>query len=255
MEKFTPIAMRCNQEQFEAIKPKLINNIQEMSGFKVCNYLTNNLGGKEMIVSNIHYTDKERKNRTVYEIWNEETFLRACGIEVDEPLTVSKEFILELHNDVIWPSVKAKIEKEFPQLFEVKLEVGKWYKVVGKNIIFSLYEDGIYGFMNGVEKTMNWDFVYNSVLELADESLVETALVNEAKKRGFKEGVKIKNLFDYNLIICKGEINNFYSNQLWFDKVGCIFKDGKWAEILPQPIKMTVAEVEAKLGYAVEIVK
>jgi hypothetical protein len=92
MEKFKAIAMKCNQEQFEAIKPKLINNIKEMSGFKVCNYLTNNLGGKEMIVSNIHYADKERKNRTVYETWNEETFLRACGIEVDEPLTVSKEF-------------------------------------------------------------------------------------------------------------------------------------------------------------------
>lgn len=37
----------------------------------------------------------------------------------DEPLTVSKEFILDLHNDVVW-STKAKIEKEFPQLFEVK---------------------------------------------------------------------------------------------------------------------------------------
>ncbi len=38
----------------------------------------------------------------------------------DEPLTVSKQFILDLHNEVIWPSVKTKIEKEFPQLFEVK---------------------------------------------------------------------------------------------------------------------------------------
>jgi hypothetical protein len=38
----------------------------------------------------------------------------------DEALTVSKEFILDLHNEVIWPSVKDKIEKEFPQLFEVK---------------------------------------------------------------------------------------------------------------------------------------
>jgi hypothetical protein len=38
----------------------------------------------------------------------------------DEPLTVSKEFILDLHNEVVWSSVKTKIEKEFPQLFEVK---------------------------------------------------------------------------------------------------------------------------------------
>jgi hypothetical protein len=37
-----------------------------------------------------------------------------------EKVEVSKEFILDLHNDVIWPSVKSKIEKEFPELFEPK---------------------------------------------------------------------------------------------------------------------------------------
>ena len=37
-----------------------------------------------------------------------------------EKVEVSKQFILDLHNEVIWPSVKTKIEKEFPQLFEVK---------------------------------------------------------------------------------------------------------------------------------------
>lgn len=120
--KFTPIAMRCNQEQFEAIKPKL-----EKANFKILNdrmvpfnideYLTNSFNGNKIV--NIHSCIKHN-NRTVYETWDEATFLRACGIEVDEPLTVSKEFILDLHNDVIWPSVKAKIEKEFPKLFEVK---------------------------------------------------------------------------------------------------------------------------------------
>jgi hypothetical protein len=38
----------------------------------------------------------------------------------DETFTITKQFILDLHNDVIWPSVKAKIEKEFPELFEPK---------------------------------------------------------------------------------------------------------------------------------------
>jgi hypothetical protein len=38
----------------------------------------------------------------------------------DETFTITKEFILDLHNEVIWPSVKAKIEKEFPSVFEVK---------------------------------------------------------------------------------------------------------------------------------------
>jgi hypothetical protein len=38
----------------------------------------------------------------------------------DETFTITKEFILDLHKEVIWPSVKAKIEKEFPSVFEVK---------------------------------------------------------------------------------------------------------------------------------------
>jgi hypothetical protein len=120
--KFTPIAMRCTQEQFEAIKPKFKNTKWKvlsgiMVDFKVDAYLVNNY--KENKIVNIHETCKANHGRTVYENWNEATFLRACGIEVEE-LTVSKEFILDLHNEVIWPSVKDKIEKEFPQLFEVK---------------------------------------------------------------------------------------------------------------------------------------
>jgi hypothetical protein len=121
--KFTPIAMRCTQEQFEAIKPKFKNTKWKvlsdiMVDFKIDAYLVNNY--KKNKIVNIHEDCKGNRGRTVYETWDEATFLRACGIEVDEPLTVSKEFILDLHNEVIWPSVKDKIEKEFPQLFEVK---------------------------------------------------------------------------------------------------------------------------------------
>jgi hypothetical protein len=121
--KFTPIAMRCDQEQFEAIKPKLekINNINiDCWNFKDFPYLVNNGSGKILHIRNYNYNFKSQYNRTAYETWDEEIFLRACGIEVDEPITVSKQFILDLHNEVVWPSVKAKIEKEFPQLFEVK---------------------------------------------------------------------------------------------------------------------------------------
>jgi hypothetical protein len=38
----------------------------------------------------------------------------------DDTFTITKQFILDLHNEVIWPSVKAKIEKEFPSVFEPK---------------------------------------------------------------------------------------------------------------------------------------
>jgi hypothetical protein len=39
-------------------------------------------------------------------------------ISYKDTYTVSKEFILDLHENVIWPSVRTKIENEFPDLFK-----------------------------------------------------------------------------------------------------------------------------------------
>jgi len=36
---------------------------------------------------------------------------------------------------------------------------------------------------------------------------------------------------------------------------GWIFRNGDWAEILPQPTELTVAEIEAKLGFPIKIIK
>jgi len=44
---------------------------------------------------------------------------KACCELVDEPLTVSKEFILEAHNSAC-PTWKRKLEEQFPSVFEVK---------------------------------------------------------------------------------------------------------------------------------------
>lgn len=92
MSNFTPIAMRCTQEQFDSIKPKLIGlMIEHISPFSECGYLTNNLWGKEKIISNITYYAKAYVNREVHEEWNEEIFLKACGIEVETTLTEQLE--------------------------------------------------------------------------------------------------------------------------------------------------------------------
>ena len=182
--KFTAVAMRCNKEQFEAIKPKLKGKDTIIWCFGKYPYLCNNFDNKKNI-TNISKGNETFKTYKKYETWNEATFLRACGIEVkptleevkayfknakevksqdhvgkqiidisnyeyfdfnrdgviwlndcclwddemgyaeiisykDEPLTVSKEFILDLHKEVVWPSVKAKIEREFPSVFEPK---------------------------------------------------------------------------------------------------------------------------------------
>lgn len=82
--KFTPIAMKCTQEQFEAVKPKLSNCfIRCIDDFVSHNYLINNLSNCDKKVSNVSEKDKTSHNRTIYEEWNEEIFLKACGIEVE----------------------------------------------------------------------------------------------------------------------------------------------------------------------------
>lgn len=84
MGTFTPIAMKCNQEQFEAVKPKLVGlNINNPDRFEICPYLINNLSDTPFFISNVFELDKSVYKRTVYEEWNEEIFLKSCGIEVE----------------------------------------------------------------------------------------------------------------------------------------------------------------------------
>ena len=46
METFIPIAMKCTQEQFDAVRPKLRGlKIEDIKSLTDCNYLVNNLGG------------------------------------------------------------------------------------------------------------------------------------------------------------------------------------------------------------------
>jgi hypothetical protein len=270
--KFTPIAMRCNKEQFEAIKPKFKNTKWKvlsdiMVDFKVDAYLVNNY--KKNKIVNIHETCKANRGRTVYEKWNEATFLRACGIEVDEPITVSKEFILDFHNKVIWPSVRSKIEKEFPQLFESKLEVGRWYKSpeFGSSLFCVTKINRDYATAYGFNFIGKWqdkkDKFASSNLEnktLATPEEVETALINEAKKRGFKEG--LKGFIDQDLN--KNTNKKLMFSHLSFDEDynwlcdghgNVIFKNGKWATIIDQTTEMTLEQRVSKLEEQIKNLK
>lgn len=81
---FRPIAMRCNEEQFNAIKLKL----EKIKGVKIKNpypfasicYLVNNGGGNLLHITNvIHSIDSY--DREVFEEWDEDKFLEYCGVE------------------------------------------------------------------------------------------------------------------------------------------------------------------------------
>lgn len=76
----TALAMKCNEQQFESIKPKL-----EGLGYRIiCNisehepYLTNNYGGS---IGNVTSSaTPHRFNRIVFEAWNEELFLALAAM-------------------------------------------------------------------------------------------------------------------------------------------------------------------------------
>lgn len=177
---------------------------------------------------------------------------------------VRNEFILEVHKSACseW---KLKIEKECSELFKSKLEVGKWYKHdLCLYYVTSIYNEtkeytafgfdfvGVYQNNSVFGKTTDY-YLINCIP--ATEEEVKEAIIKEAKKIGFKSGVKIKSL-----LYGKSILNDysytflFKDNELWFG--GClIFKKGKWAEICEEPKKITIQEIENILGYNIEIVK
>lgn len=112
--KFTPTAMKCTQEQFEAIKPKLKGcEIKSIGNFNVCNYLVNNLNENGNVVSNISESLKWNHNRVVHEQWNEEIFLKACGIEVE---TLEQQLEKAI----------AEVERIEQEIEESKIKIGDW---------------------------------------------------------------------------------------------------------------------------------
>jgi len=160
--------------------------------------------------------------------------------------------------DEICRLVKDKDKKPQPQL-------GKWYKVKNlKNGCLGFpdigfftdekHTDGICGGIDGFNlKTINgrvWR-VNGDFSELSPET-VEQYLTDEAVKRGYKIGTKIKSISSKNECICHDEIyyNGFEFNQLLFGMMACIFENGVWSEII-QPETITRAEAEKRLGKVI----
>ena len=173
-----------------------------------------------------------------------------------------KEFIKKAHSAACseW---KENIEKEFPKLFkEDALVVGKWYKSEG--CLFNYQkQSNVYGFFTD-GSWMNGDWIwYGANAKPATDKEVEEALIKEAKKRGFKEGVNFnvtKDLWDtsiggregFNTVIDKNTYD--YSESSNSFKINCIdgcmsiFTKGKWATIVET---ITKEQAEKELGKTI----
>jgi hypothetical protein len=175
---------------------------------------------------------------------------------------LSEAFVLEAHkaacND--W---KQRIEKEVPELFNPKLEKGRWYKQIHEdgNMILSCFQ-GFGHFQYGFSARGNWSNQIGNAwissatckVELATDKEVETALIKEAEKRGFKEGVKYENwigsngIIKYNCWSFNSENNSLSQKNNGYGALHYIFDNGKWAEIIENPIPKSLQKAIDKLG-------
>ena len=176
-----------------------------------------------------------------------------------ENFTITKEQILELKNTLPKERVDYLLKEYFPKVFGTKLEVGKWYKCTSKGFDkFLFYLSNIeektnrsvecgrgYGFCSAGDWFGNSSAFGLSDLEPATTGEVEAALIAEAKKRGFKEGVYCSFGTRGREGVLSSESFEYYSKENVLS-VGfnAVFQLGKWAEIIPT---ITKQEAEEKL--------
>lgn len=266
--QFTPIAMRCTRAQFDAIKPKLQKAQYKIGhemivNFDIDPYLINNYTGKPLVI-NVSTLAASARDRQVYETWDEDVFLQACGIEVDQ-YTVLKDFILDAHKDAC-PTWKKKIEEQFPKLFvKPQFEIGKWYaNMYGATWLYQGHDVPTYGFTTNGCYDDNVSVSWDDRLTLADSQRVEDLLKQHALQLGIKKGVTVirtPQMLDdartsgatLEVEICSDTVSfDQYLNILIIDG-RTVFAKGQWAKVV-QVTKYTVAQLENMLGHKIEIV-
>jgi len=156
----------------------------------------------------------------------------------------------------------AKVERWFPEAFETKFEIGKWYKVDGNKCgqegrqLLANYSGksiGNYGFdflgRWGIDLALNNEDLGAFTFE-ATESEVFEALKKEAVKRGYIKGAKVR--FQPCNQIRELECDDFRLGSLTPEIYLCngidvIFSNGEWQEIIKERT-LSKSEAEAKLN-------
>lgn len=93
--------MRCTQEQFDAIKPKLkqiegLEFSKSFDDFIKCPYLTNNFDDEELNVCNTNQISIHEYRRIVFEEWDENIFLKYCGYK--PKVTLDDAYVVKCDN-------------------------------------------------------------------------------------------------------------------------------------------------------------
>jgi hypothetical protein len=169
-------------------------------------------------------------------------------------VTLPLEFVKEAHkaSGNYW---KQRIEEHVPELKKPTLEVGKWYNSeTGSLYLFQGFDIKTYGFGATAGWLENADIYWMGCAEwkTATNQEVETALIQEAKKRGFKKGVKFNNAYTESCHpknsgeVC--ELRYQFENNGLFTSNQWVFLNGKWAEIIENPIPKKLQKLIEELG-------
>lgn len=170
-------------------------------------------------------------------------------------LKTTEEFIRQVHGAAC-STLKTKFEKEFPELFKTELVVGEWYKYKYTDALIC-YQGGEFSY--GFDNFGNWTNKYQACTpkswKESNHEEVESALIAEAKKRGYKAGVRIKGLGDGEICtLPNGEFEYLdNANALWFGNPNDeydgfdVFHQGKWADILPEEKTIITKEKALKI--------
>ena len=245
------IAMKCSQKDWDLIKSRFdVEQINSITSFLKYPYLTNIESNK---IDNIDRTATWRtwreKELQIHETFNAKIFLNACGIDCEPEYSITKLQLTQLlknNNAGNEQLVSDDLRAWFPDVFKKELEVGKWYNWKNDKALFNFQENGnIYGFLNGkwhITDHWTWNDFKNCIESTPQE--IESALICEAKKRGFKDGGY------YQWINCP--LRKVYGSNFIFDKNilrinGFTIMDvyGKWAQIIET---ITIQEAEKLLN-------
>ena len=139
-----------------------------------------------------------------------------------------------------------------------RFEVG-WYRSIKESDYFIYrttkehYMD-THGIVYGVFRTdVSFESYHEGSFLPATPSEVEAALIAEAKKRGFKEGVWFNSIYSGSecyILNCKFEYKRdeplLKNDALWIDG-NTVYMAGQWATIIPQEEKIEIGGYEVKI--------
>lgn len=147
---------------------------------------------------------------------------------------------------------KSELIKIIPDAFKTELEAGKWY--IYSNCLL-VWNNGLatYGFNGRGFWAEDYAFSVADARPATKEE-IESALTKEADRIGFKSGAKIKPFnIKYNGIVDLQFKTEYKEDEKEFWRGGyCIFKEGKWATILPQQTELTLQQIAEKFNVPVD---